>query len=165
MTGLIHILTGNGKGKTTSATGMAVRAFGNGLKVTFVQFLNGPPTGEVKTLEKLENVEIIRCNRATSFDYDNIPLLRETHNEMLLSAIETNPDILILDEVIGAVNYGYLDKDILLDYLKNHNNTEVVMTGRNAPDYLIDLADYVSEINPVKHPYKRGIKARKGIEY
>ena len=128
-------------------------------------FLKGTPTGEVKTLEKLENVEIIRCNRATSFDYDNIPLLRETHNEMLLSAIETNPDILILDEVIGAVNYGYLDKDILLDYLKNHNNTEVVMTGRNAPDYLIDLADYVSEINPVKHPYKRGIKARKGIEY
>ena len=146
MTGLIHILTGNGKGKTTSATGMAVRALGNGLKVTFVQFLKGTPTGEVKTLEKLENVEIIRCNRATSFDYDNIPLLKETHNEMLLSAIETQPDILILDEVIGAVNYGYLDKDILLDYL-------------------IDLADYVSEINPVKHPYKRGIKARKGIEY
>ena len=56
-------------------------------------------------------------------------------------------------------------EDILLDYLKNHNNTEVVMTGRNAPDYLIDLADYVSEINPVKHPYKRGIKGRKGIEY
>ena len=160
MTGLIHILTGNGKGKTTSATGMAVRALGNGLKVTFVQFLKGTPT-----LEKLENVEIIRCNRATSFDYDNIPLLKETHNEMLLSAIETQPDMLILDEVIGAVNYGYLDKDILLDYLKNHNNTEVVMTGRNAPDYLIDLADYVSEINPVKHPYKRGIKARKGIEY
>ena len=156
MTGLIHILTGNGKGKTTSATGMAVRALGNGLKVTFVQFLKGTPTGEVKTLEKLENVEIIRCNRATSFDYDNIPLLRETHNEMLLSAIETQPDMLILDEVIGAVNYGYL---------KNHNNTEVVMTGRNAPDYLVDLADYVSEINPVKHPYKRGIKARKGIEY
>lgn len=165
MTGLIHILTGNGKGKTTSATGMAVRALGNGLKVTFVQFLKGIPTGEVKTLEKLENVEIIRCNRATSFDYDNIPLLRETHNEMLLSAIETQPDMLILDEVIGAVNYGYLDKDILLNYLKNHNNTEVVMTGRNAPDYLVDLADYVSEINPVKHPYKRGIKARKGIEY
>ena len=160
MTGLIHILTGNGKGKTTSATGMAVRALGNGLKVTFVQFLKGTPTGEVKTLEKLENVEII-----TSFDYDNIPLLRETHNEMLLSAIETQPDMLILDEVIGAVNYGYLDKDILLNYLKNHNNTEVVMTGRNAPDYLVDLADYVSEINPVKHPYKRGIKARKGIEY
>ena len=110
-------------------------------------------------------MEIIRCNRATSFDYDNIPLLRETHNEMLLSAIETQPDMLILDEVIGAVNYGYLDKDILLDYLNNHNNTEVVMTGRNAPDYLVDLADYVSEINPVKHPYKRGIKARKGIEY
>ena len=165
MTGLIHILTGNGKGKTTSATGMAVRALGNGLKVTFVQFLKGTPTGEVKTLEKLENVEIIRCNRATSFDYDNIPLLRETHNEMLLSALETQPDMLILDEVIGAVNYGYLDKDILLNYLKNHNNTEVVMTGRNAPDYLVDLADYVSEINPVKHPYKRGIKARKGIEY
>mgnify|MGYP000102120518 FL=1 len=103
MTGLIHILTGNGKGKTTSATGMAVRALGNGLKVTFVQFLKGTPTGEVKTLEKLENVEIIRCNRATSFDYDNIPLLRETHNEMLLSAIETQPDMLILDEVIGAV--------------------------------------------------------------
>ena len=57
---------------------------GNGLKVTFVQFLKGTPTGEVKTLEKLENVEIIRCNRATSFDYDNIPLLKETHNEMLL---------------------------------------------------------------------------------
>ena len=130
-----------------------------------IQFLKGTPTGEVKTLEKLENVEIIRCNRATSFDYDNIPLLRETHNEMLLSAIETQPDMLILDEVIGAVNYGYLDKDILLNYLKNHNNTEVVMTGRNAPDYLVDLADYVSEINPVKHPYKRGIKARKGIEY
>ena len=127
--------------------------------------MKGTPTGEVKTLEKLENVEIIRCNRATSFDYDNIPLLRETHNEMLLSAIETQPDMLILDEVIGAVNYGYLDKDILLNYLKNHNNTEVVMTGRNAPDYLVDLADYVSEINPVKHPYKRGIKARKGIEY
>ena len=60
MTGLIHILTGNGKGKTTSATGMAVRALGNGLKETFVQFLKGTPTGEVKTIEKLENVELIR---------------------------------------------------------------------------------------------------------
>ena len=69
MTGLIHILTGNGKGKTTSATGMAVRALGNGLKVTFVQFLKGTPTGEVKTLEKLENIQIISFNRANSFYY------------------------------------------------------------------------------------------------
>ena len=165
MSALIHILTGNGKGKTTSAVGMAVRALGNDFKVVFVQFLKGTPTGEVKILEGLENVEVIRCNRATSFDYDNIPLLKETHNEMLLSAIERQADMLVLDEVIGAVNYGYLDKNILLNYLKNHNNTEVVMTGRNAPDDLIALADYVNEINPVKHPYKRGITARKGIEY
>lgn len=144
---------------------MAIRALGSGFKVTFVQFLKGTPTGEVKILESLDNITIIRCNRAKSFDYDNIPLLLETHNEMLKNAIKTQADMLILDEVIGAVNYGYLDKDILIDYLNSNTSTEVIMTGRNAPDYLKEHADYISEIQATKHPYQKGVTARKGIEY
>ena len=171
--GLVHIYCGDGKGKTTAATGLAVRCAGAGGSILWFQFLKRDTSGERISLGRLENITLLQGYDKMKFTFamtdeekQEAALFYNNAMDRIKKMVQSeNYDMLILDEVIGAVNYGYLDKDILLDYLKNHNNTEVVMTGRNAPDYLIDLADYVSEINPVKHPYKRGIKARKGIEY
>jgi cob(I)alamin adenosyltransferase len=161
---LIHILTGNGKGKTTSAFGMALRALGNGMSVVIVQLLKGTPTGEVKAIEQLKGIKVIRAERATSFDYANIPNLKAEHNAMLKTALELKSDMLILDEVIGAYNHGYVDKELVIDICHSYKG-ELVLTGRNAPKELIEEADYVGEIVKLKHPYDNGTVAREGIEY
>lgn len=163
--GLIHILCGNGKGKTTSSIGMAVRAVGRGKRVVIVQFLKGIETGEVKILENIENITVIRADRATSFDYDNIPNLRQTHNEMFEKAVSMICDMLILDEIAACYNYGYIDKEIVDKYIFHKpDNVELVLTGRNPDEKWVEKADYVSDIEKIKHPYDKGIAAREGIE-
>ena len=145
--GLIHILCGDGKGKTTSAIGMAVRAAGNDMKVVFVQFLKGIPTGEVKILKSIPEITLIRADRATSFDYDNIPGLKSLHNDMLKKALNMECDMLILDEIAACYNYGYIDKDLVDDLILNKpDGVELVLTGRNPDEKWIEKADYVSDI-------------------
>ncbi|MFA6808284.1 MAG: cob(I)yrinic acid a,c-diamide adenosyltransferase [Eubacteriales bacterium] len=171
--GLIHIYCGDGKGKTTAAMGLAMRSSGRGFKVLIVQFLKSQDTGELHSLEKLPEIMILRGNRKHGFTFnmseEEKELCRVEYDKTLNKGIEIckteSIDLLVLDEVIGAYNLGFINRDCLLDFLKNKpEKLEVVLTGRNPDESLLGLADYVSEIRKVKHPFDRGIKARNGIE-
>lgn len=171
--GLIHIYCGDGKGKTTASIGLAVRCSGHGNHVLFVQFLKSRPTGELNSLALLPNIEVMRGKETKKFTFQmNDEEKAEVKREHLQlfdkvkdkCAVE-HVDLLILDEVIGACNTGVFDINALLDFLKNKPaELEVVMTGRNPADKLVELADYVSEVCKRKHPFSRGIPARTGIE-
>lgn len=175
MKGLVHIYTGSGKGKTTAAVGLGIRACGSGLRVLMVQFLKSAPTGELKILHKLApEFEICRTEEIKGFiwnmDEDEISAagkaIRETFQIAVESAFKNQYDMLILDEIMASISNGLLSIRDVVDFIKSRpESLEVVMTGRNAPPELINLADYVSEINEVKHPFNKGINARKGIEY
>lgn len=170
-TGLIHVYTGGGKGKTTAAAGMCIRAAGNGMSVLFAQFLKGRPTGETAQLEKC-GVFVVRSPLVTKFiPYMNESELTECRREQRL-IFETvqkyapEYNIVVLDEVFGAISTGMINKEDLIEFIKGKpSGTELVLTGRDAPEDLIALADYVSDIKQVKHPYDSGVTARKGIEY
>lgn len=171
--GLIHIYTGDGKGKTTAAMGLILRASGRGLKVILGQFLKGRETGELKTLALLPGVEVFRGKPLTKFTFqmnekEKAEVL-QSHNlfiqELAKRCVEEKADLLVLDEVIGAIGTGVLDQQLVIDFLKRKpQRLEVVMTGRNPSPELLELADYVSEVCKRKHPFDRGIPAREGIE-
>ena len=171
--GLIHIYTGNGKGKTTAAMGLILRASGRGLKVILGQFLKGRETGELRTLQLLPGVEVYRGKPLTKFSFQMSEAEKadvlQSHNafikELEQRCVKEKADLLVLDEVIGACGTHLLDEGLLLDFLKHKpENLEVVMTGRNPSPELIELADYVSEVCKRKHPFDKGIPAREGIE-
>jgi cob(I)alamin adenosyltransferase len=171
VSGLTHIYTGHGKGKTTAAVGLAVRAAGDGLRVLFVQFLKGRATGELGPLKSL-GVDVVRSPGVKKFIPDMTQQEREecgvAQHTCLNAAIDSAAryDLIILDEAFGAAETGMIDIDALAEFVKHKpDSLELVLTGRGAPQRLIELADYVSEIKAVKHPYDRGITARKGIEY
>lgn len=162
---MLHILCGEGKGKTTSAVGMAIRAAGRGKRVAFVQLLKGIDTGEVNILKRIENIDVIRCDKAKSFDYKNIPDICGIHNKMLEGININDYDMVILDEIAAAYNYAYIDRSIADKFISEFPDTkELVLTGRAPSEKWIEKADYVSEIRKIKHPYDRGIKAREGVE-
>jgi cob(I)alamin adenosyltransferase len=169
--GLVEIYTGDGKGKTTASAGLAVRAAGGGLRVLFAQFLKGRQTGETESLKKL-GVTVIRGEEVTKF----IPYMMSEEKEecrraqqAVLEAVKgavAESDVVILDEVFGAISTGMIETDEIVSLIKNRpSGTEIVLTGRDAPAQILELADYVSEIKAVKHPYEKGVMARKGIEY
>ncbi len=171
--GLVHIYCGDGKGKTTAAMGLALRAIGSGLNVVVVQFLKNGNSGEIKLLQTLPNVKIFANFDINSFsfsmnDEENI-ICKKSHELNFQKATELcnnkQCDVLILDEIIGAINKGFFDESKLLDFIKNKTeNIEVIMTGRNPTQNCLDVADYVSNISKVKHPFDKGICARVGIE-
>lgn len=172
--GLIHIYCGDGKGKTTAALGLALRAAGSGMRVHIVQLLKGSETSELKTLALIPNITIRRCDKNYGFTFNMSEVdkmkLTACHNKLLLQAEELmhggDADMLIIDEFNATYEYGLLDRE-LADriVLQKADSTELVLTGRNPDKKFIDAADYVSEIASVKHPYRRGITARKGIEF
>lgn len=171
--GLVHIYTGNGKGKTTAALGLAVRCSGHGNKVLFVQFLKSRPTGELNSIALLPNIELMRGKETKKFTFqmneEEKAQVLDEHSLLFQKVKEKcsteKIDLLVLDEVIGACNTGVFNINSLLDFLKNKpQELEVVMTGRNPAPELIELADYVSEIVKRKHPFEKGIPARTGIE-
>ncbi len=174
MKGLIHIYTGDGKGKTTAAVGLGIRAYGRGFKVLMVQFLKGADTGEIYTLKKLEPEFLLyRGKEIKKFTWNmNEAELKETarvqqdiFNHAVDAARSGGWDMVILDEILGAVGAGMVDKNDVIKFIEEKpDNFELVLTGRNAPAELVELADYVSEIKAVKHPMEKGIPARKGIE-
>jgi cob(I)alamin adenosyltransferase len=171
MKGLVHIYCGDGKGKTTAAMGLALRAAGNGLKVLILQFLKSGSTGELISLAKLENVTVIRGKGGTKFVWNMNEDEKETalcvHTENLNKVMEHagDYDMLILDEALGACGCGLLDTQLLCRFLDERpDGMEVVLTGRNPAKDLMDRADYISEIKKIRHPYDKGIMARKGIE-
>lgn len=174
MKGLVHIYTGEGKGKTTAALGLGVRAWGRGFKVLFVQFLKGAMTGEIKAIEALQpGFQIYRGEEVKKFLWNmNEEELEEAKNVQSrildYAKEEVNHgqwNLIVLDEIMAAVTSGMVELSKVVDLIKNKpEGLEMVLTGRNAPDELVELADYVSEIKAVKHPMNQGIPARRGIE-
>lgn len=169
----IHIYCGDGKGKTTAAVGLAVRCAGRGNKVLLVQFLKSRDSGELYSLAKLPDIEIMRGKESKKFTFqmneeEKHALLIE-HNKMfeqVLAKIKNGGySLLILDEVIGALNAKVFEMPKLIEFLRHKpENLEVVLTGRNPAPELVEIADYVSEMRKVKHPMDKGIMAREGIE-
>lgn len=173
MFGLIHIYCGDGKGKTTAAVGLAVRCAGRGNKVLLVQFLKSRDSGELYSLAKLPDIEVMRGKESKKFTFqmneeEKHALLIE-HNKMfeqVLAKIKNGGySLLILDEVIGALNAKVFEMPKLIEFLRHKpENLEVVLTGRNPAPELVEISDYVSEMRKVKHPMDKGIMAREGIE-
>lgn len=171
--GLVHVYTGNGKGKTTASVGLGIRAAGRDFKVVMVQFLKSSDTGELKIIEELPDFEVHRFERPRGFFWT----LDENEKKELQEDIDTalrfvderlskgDCDMLILDEIMGAIGNKLVDPNVLASKIANRKeHLEVVLTGRNVPEVIKEIADYVSEINPIKHPFDKGIPARRGIE-
>jgi ATP:corrinoid adenosyltransferase len=170
---MIHIYTGDGKGKTTASLGLVLRAYGSGRCAFVVQFLKGRDSAEIEVLERL-GIKVLR----NSTDYGFFPLttdekkaamLRENNENLNIVAklVRTGEcDFLILDEVISAYNLGALDRKLVDELIEiRRDNFELVLTGREPPGHFVEKADYVSEIKKIKHPYDSGVKAREGIEF
>jgi len=170
--GMVQIFTGNGKGKTSAALGTVLRALGHGLKAYIVFFMKGKyPYGEFSTLSKLPNVDVdsfgLRCltDRANinPEEIEQAKLAMSAAREAMLSG---NYDLVVLDEVNVAVNFKLIELDEVVRLIGDKpRNVELVLTGRYADARLIELADLVTEMVKIKHPYDKGVKARKGIEY
>ncbi|MDR1956064.1 MAG: cob(I)yrinic acid a,c-diamide adenosyltransferase [Treponema sp.] len=170
--GLIHLYIGDGKGKTTAAVGLSVRAAGQDKRVIFSQFLKTGTTGEIRSLERL-GIRVIRSEVNLGFTYQMDPSARErckaeqgTILRRVRELVAAEPvDILVLDEVLDAVNTQMLEEGELRSLIAHKpGSLEVVITGRHPGPWLMEAADYVSEVSKVKHPYDRGITARIGIE-
>lgn len=170
---MIHLYYGDGKGKTTAALGLTIRALGSGFKVVFVQFLKNQATGELAVLDGLQGVTVLRGKEGSGFSFSMTEEEKEKtkrlHTENLKSAIALAAsgkcDMLVLDEAVGAYARDLIDKALLEEFVrKKPEDLELVLTGRNPAEWMIGLADYVSEIKKIKHPYDRGIPARAGIE-
>lgn len=169
----IHIYCGDGKGKSTAAMGLTVRAAGSGQKVVLTQFLKNGSSSEFKILENLPQVQIFKCSKNFGFLWnmseEKKAEAKKAYMELFelvtKTAVEENAFLLVMDEFMSAYNFGMLDKEMALNFLREKpDNLEVVLTGRDPAPELIELADYVSEICKRKHPFDQGIPARKGIE-
>ena len=173
MTGLIHLYCGDGKGKTTAATGLALRAAGAGRRVLFVQFFKDGSSSEVKALRSVPGVAVRICPVQHGFfrDMDDDTRRRAVADftalfEAAAAEAAENADLLVLDEAVSACNHGMIPKDALLRFLREKpEGLEVVLTGRDPAPELLELADYVTEMRKIRHPYDRGIRARKGVEF
>lgn len=172
--GLIHIYTGDGKGKTTAALGQGVRTFGAGYKVLMVQFLKGDDTGELHSIEKLgEGFELKRFAAINNFykflsEEEKLKAQKDAKEGLSLinSALKEEAyNLIIMDEIMAVLYNEMVEVEDVISLIKNKPaHVELIMTGRNAPQELIDLADYVTEMKLIKHPFQKGIYARKGIE-
>ncbi|MCF0104932.1 MAG: cob(I)yrinic acid a,c-diamide adenosyltransferase [Eggerthellaceae bacterium] len=171
--GLIHVYTGDGKGKTTAGMGLCVRAAGNKMKVLVYQFLKSENTCERKILHGCPYIELIDLPKSEHFTFGMNAKQTEKYREnyaQKLTEIEDmcrkrKVDVLLLDEINCAVAYGLLDEELVLDFLKNKpKKLEVIMTGRDATTGIIEAADYVTEMKKLRHPFDKGTQARKGIE-
>ena len=167
--GLIIVHTGEGKGKTTAALGLALRAFGAGLKVLILQFIKGGQTyGELDAL-KLLNIEIRQCGLGFTKNGDineHKAAAQETLKIAQDEIISEKWDLIILDEINYAVKFGLITEDGMLNLVKiRPPELHLVFTGRDATEKIIDAADLVTEMKLIKHPFQRGIKAQRGIEF
>lgn len=168
--GLIHICYGSGVGKTSRAVGLAIRAAGAGLRVDFVQFMKSGNSGEVATFERVPNI-VYRCPGKHPFIISQgLDAVHYEHAQKALmyaqEAIESGVNVLICDEILDTILFNLIEKDKIIDLVERcKNQVELVMTGRDAPPDLIEAADYVTEFVQEKHPYYKGARARKGIEY
>lgn len=169
--GLIHIYCGDGKGKTTCSMGLVVRAAGSGKKVLLHQFLKNNKSSERKYIEKLPEVTVLPGKELTKFTFrmseEELAGVTKDNNEIFdkITKMAENYDMLVLDESVYAMANQTLNEEKVIEFLKNKpEHLEVVLTGRNPSRKLMELADYVSEIHKVKHPFDQGISSRLGIE-
>ncbi len=190
--GLVQVYTGDGKGKTTAALGLALRALGHGLRVCFIQFLKGGAyTGELFAAARLYPDLVFRqygiccpysslirqgeekcqgCGECFPKKGGNLAAFRELARRALESAEEAvtsgDFDLVVLDEVNNTVSLGLLDvAEVLALLRKKLPHVEVVLTGRGAPEEIVAAADLVTEMRPCKHPLRQGVESRRGIEY
>ena len=171
--GLLQVYTGDGKGKTTAAFGLAFRAYGRGFKVGVVQFMKTRPTGEVLLAQTLENFQVTRIDTSPKFTWEmnelelaELRLAIRKGFDFVLNLVKENAfDVLILDEFNHIINHEFVSKEEVLHLIDSKpDSMEIVMTGRNAPDWLMEQADLVTEMKCIKHPFDKGIEARVGIE-
>lgn len=170
--GIVLVYTGNGKGKTTAAMGQALRALGHGSKVLVIQFMKGKKYGEVLCAEKyLPNLKIIPCGLDSFVMKDNpapvdIELARQGLKLAKEAVASKEYQMIILDEINVALDFKLIPLAEVLDLIRNKPaEIDLVLTGRYAPQEIIDLADTVSEVKEIKHHYSKGIKERAGIEF
>ena len=161
--GKVQIYTGNGKGKTTAALGLCFRALGHDMSVFVFQFQKGQTCGEHIEAERI-GLPIIKCGCGRGSDPCQSPCPLVTKIKEILA--DEEPDILVLDEIMAAIRRGCVSTEEALEIteLRPHG-TEIIMTGRDAPNELIEAADLVTSMEPIKHYFKDGLKAREGIEY
>ena len=172
MAGLVHVFTGDGKGKTSAALGIALRAAGHGLRTHITFFMKGDyPYGEQKTLALLPNISVARFG---SLEFVDPAHVKPEEKEQARLALENAQkavnsgrfDLVILDEVNVAAAWKLIDvKDVMRLIKEKPENVELILTGRYADKDVIAIADLVTEMREIKHPYKKGIPSRKGIDY
>ncbi|PIE56061.1 MAG: cob(I)yrinic acid a,c-diamide adenosyltransferase [Desulfobulbus propionicus] len=170
--GLLMVFTGHGKGKTTSALGMAMRAAGHGMKVLFLQFIKGSwKYGEMEAIARFpETIELLVEGRGVTWKSDDLDKDKAAAINAWSKAKEAissgKYDMIVLDEFTYLLLYNMIDRSEALQTLAAKPSAlHLVITGRNAPPELIEQADLVTEMQAVKHPYKEGIKAQKGVEF
>jgi cob(I)alamin adenosyltransferase len=170
--GLLQVYTGDGKGKTTCALGLALRAVGQGLKVYIIQFIKGRETGESRAALRLAPELTFRFfgrpgfGRLRSPNPEDLQLIREAWELAQRVITAGEHDLVILDEINLALAHGLIPLAEVLEVLSlRPPHAEVVLTGRNAPAELLELADLVTEMRPLKHYFQAGVRAREGIEW
>ena len=171
MRGYVHVYTGNGKGKTTAALGLALRASGAGLKVFIGQFIKGQAYSELEVIARdLKNITVkqygLGCFIVETPTIEDKEAARKGFDEIQRLIKSGKHDLIILDEVNIALYYKLIEVDELLALIREKpQDVELVLTGRYAPEEIIEAADLVTEMKEVKHYYQKGIEARKGIEF
>lgn len=172
--GYVQVYTGNGKGKTTAAMGLAFRAAGDGMEVRVVQFLKSWKTGELESAKRFDNLEILRFETVKGFTWElNEEELAKLRGEVregfdfVKGLVENRGcDILILDEIMAAITGGFVGEEEILDLIeKKPKDMELILTGRNVPEKIMERADLITEMREIKHYYKKGVPAREGIEF
>ena len=175
--GMIHVYYGDGKGKTTAAVGLSARVAGHGRCVVFAQFLKGRKTGELNSLIKMD-IRVVRSEDNKRFCWEmkdeekedcrviQTKLLDEIVQIIQGAESDTKVDVLILDEALNALANGMLDEKKLRDFIiQKPKGLEIVLTGFSAPEWLFEMADYVTEMKKHKHPFDSEINGREAIEY
>jgi len=169
--GYIHVYTGPGKGKTTAAIGLGMRAAGAGLKVYMIQFMKGRRYSELESIDKISNFTLVQHGRDEFVNKDNpeqidIDLAQKgfAHAKEIIKG--NNYDLVILDEINVAIDFNLIDMhDVLKLITEKPEKLELVLTGRYAHPEITRHADYVTEMLEIKHPYQHGVEARKGIDF
>lgn len=174
MDSCVHIYCGEGKGKTTAAVGLAVRAAGCGKKILITRFLKTDHSGEVAALSLIPGISVTPCEKSFGFFFrmteeqktEAAVYYTELLDRTLKKAAAGTWHMLVLDEIMAVMNFGLVREETVREFIAGRpSGLEVVMTGRGPSEKLISMADYVSEIRKIKHPYDQGISAREGIEY
>lgn len=173
--GCVHLYCGDGKGKTSAAVGLAVRAAGRGQRILIVRFLKNDDSGEVAVLAGIEGIDVMPCEKDFGFYFRMSEAEKaeaQRHYGRMFGqacrmAEEGRYDMLIFDEMMAACNYNLVPEAQVVDWIAHHRpcGLELVLTGRNPSEQLKELADYISVIQMEKHPFREGLPARLGIEY